>query len=228
MFRSGFLCNYCLMHWILSLLFLLAAPQVMAAETRYVTDSVSFSLREAPNKGAKFLNGIDSSTQVEVLETQAETGYSRVKTPEGQVGYIESRRLQKQPTAKLLLEEANRKLAQYQSGKPQEAVSDDYEMLRYEYTRLEAERNRLQKELDAIQRTSANAMQIAMERNDLRKELADISREKAQLEQQYRESNNGSEQRWFIIGAGVLFAGALLGFLLPYVRISRQKSYPTL
>lgn len=202
----------------------------MAADTRYVTDSVSFSLREAPNKGAKFLAGVDSSTQVEVLDTQSETGYSKVRTPEGQVGYIETRRLQKQPTAKLLLEDANRKLAEYQSGKTPAggAVSDDYEVLRYEYIRLESERNRLQKELDAIQRTSANAMQIAMERNDLRKEVADLSRENAQLEQQYRETSNGSEQRWFIIGAGVLFAGTLLGFLLPYVRISRQKSYPTL
>lgn len=201
-----------------------------AADTRYVTDIVSFSLREAPNKGAKFISGIDSGTQVEVLETQSETGYSRVKTQEGQVGYIESRRLQKQPTAKLLLEDANRKLAEFQSGKVPAgaAVSDDYEVLRYEYTRLEVERNRLQKELDAIGRTSANAMQIAMERNDLRKELAELSREKARLEQQHLEGSNGREQRWFIIGAGVLFAGALLGFLLPYVRLSKQKSYPTL
>lgn len=209
---------------------LFAPLAAMAGETRYVTDSVSFSLREAPNKGAKFLTGIDSGAQVEVLETQGEAGYSKVKTQEGKVGYIESRRLQKQPTARLLLEDANRKLADYQGGKRPagEGVSDDYEVLRFEYTKLETERNRLQKELDAIARTSANAMQIAMERNELRKELADMTREKAQLEQQHLENSNGREQRWFIIGAGVLFAGTLLGFLLPYVRLSRQKSYPTL
>ena len=218
------------MNPILPLLLLLAVSAPLCAETRYVTDSISFSLREAPNKGAKFLSGLPSGTQVDILETQQETGYSKVKTQDGQVGYFETRRLQKQPTARLLLEESNRKVTDLQSSPnsscDRSALLDDYEVLKFEQAKLLDEHNRVKKELEAVQRTSSNAVRISMERNDLRKQLAELTQEKAELEQQYLESSNGREQRWFIIGAGVLFGGVILGLLLPNVRFSRQKSYP--
>ncbi|QFY88742.2 TIGR04211 family SH3 domain-containing protein [Magnetovirga frankeli] len=197
------------------------------AETRFVTDSINFSLREAPNKGAKFLIGISSGTQVDLLETQAETGYSKIKTQDGLVGYIETRRLQRQPPARLLLEEANRKISELQQegGRNGGALMDDYEVLKFEHARLNEQFNRAKKELEAIQRTSANAVRISMERNDLRKQLADMTREMAALEQKYQEASNSREQRWFVIGSGVLFAGMVLGLLLPSVRLKRQSGY---
>jgi SH3 domain protein len=217
------------MHRLLLALLLTALSLCAQADTRYVTDSISFSLREAPNKGAKFLAGIPSGTQVDVLDSQAETGYSKVKTQDGQVGYIETRRLQKQPPSLLLLEEANKKLNELQTtagSRKGGALMDDYDVLKFEYAKLTEQHNRLKKEMEAIQRTSANAVRIAMERNDLRKQLADITREKAELEQKYLEASNGREQRWFIIGSGVLFAGIVLGLLLPNLRFGRQKNYP--
>lgn len=214
----------------LLLLLLAGAAGPLWAETRYVTDDLSFALREAPNKGAKFLIGLPSGAQVDVLETQPETGYSKVKTADGQVGYFETRRLQKQPTSRQLLEEANRKQKDMQpsGGGNCERVQtkEDYAALKFEHSKLQDEHNRLKKELDSVQRTSANAVKISMERNDLRQQLAELSREKAALEQQYLEASNGREQRWFIIGAGVLFGGVILGLLLPNVRLRRQKAYP--
>ncbi|MBF0256115.1 MAG: TIGR04211 family SH3 domain-containing protein [Gammaproteobacteria bacterium] len=208
-------------------LLLLLVSTGLWAETRFVTDTISFSLREAPNKGAKFISGISSGVQVDLLETQPETGYSKIKTQDGVVGYIETRRLQRQPPALLLLEEANKKIAELQQGGGTSGggLMDDYEVLKFEHARMSEQFNRLKKELEAIQRTSANAVRISMERNDLRKELADLTRAKAELEQQYLEASNNREQRWFIIGSGVLFAGIFLGLLLPSVRFKRQKSY---
>ncbi len=214
------------MHRLAGMVLLLLASSV-GAETRFVTDSINFSLREAPNKGAKFLAGISSGNQVDVLESQAETGYSKIKTQEGLVGYIETRRLQRQPPARLLLEEANRKIAdlQREGSRSGGGLMDDYEVLKFEHARLNEQHNRLKKELEAIQRTSANAVRISMERNDLRKQLADLTREKSELERQHLEASNNREQRWFIIGSGVLFAGIVLGLLLPAVRLKRQSGY---
>jgi SH3 domain protein len=212
------------------LLLLLAIAGPLGAETRYVTDEVSFSLREAPNKGAKFLSGLPSGAQVDVLETQAETGYSKVKTTDGQVGYFETRRLQKQPPTRLLLEEANRKLKEVHTAPggtcERSGRADEPDSLKFEHSKLQDELNRVKKELDALQRTSANAVRISMERNELRQQLAELTREKTELDQRYLEASNGREQRWFIIGAGVLFGGVILGLLLPNVRFRRQKAYP--
>lgn len=211
------------------LLILLATSS--QAETRYVTDYISFSLREAPNKGAKFLTGLPSGTRVDILDTQPGTGYSKVKTRDGRVGFIETRRLQKQPPARLLLEEADKKIVELQrsgSGRGDNGLMDDYEVLKFEHAKLKEDYSRLQKKMEAIQRTSANAVRISMERNDLRKQLADMTRSKAELEQKHLEAGNNREQRWFIIGSGVLFAGIILGLLLPNLRFKREKRYPDL
>ncbi len=220
------------------LLLLLISPSLLWAEPRYVTDNINFSLREAPNRGAKFVGGVRSGTKVEVLEVMSETGYAKVKTEEGKVGYLETRRLQIRPTANVLLEEANTKLQERNSKGVGVAavtmttsapcVGGGNEALQYEIDRLKGENLKLSNELTGLKRTSANALNIALERDNLRKELADMTRLQAETSQERQDAVTSREQRWFIIGGGVIVAGILLGLLLPHVNVKRQKGYPGL
>jgi SH3 domain protein len=208
---------------------LLLTPSLLWAESRYVTDTINFSLREAPNRGAKFMAGIRSGTKVEVLETHGETGYTKVKTEDGKVGYIETRRLQSRPTANVLLEEANSKLEERNQHAGSTPVSGGkLEALQFEIDRLKGENRRLNNELTGIKRTAANALNIALERDNLRKELADMTRLQAETNQEREDAVTSREQRWFIIGAGVIVGGILLGLFLPHVNVKRQKGYPGL
>jgi len=44
------------------------------------------------------------------------------------------------------------------------------------------------------------------------------------LKQQNRDLGNDSTQRWFLIGAGVVLLGIILGLILPHLRFQRRKS----
>ena len=215
---------------IISLILLFSIAVPLHAETLYVTDFIRFSLREAPTKNSRLIIGVPSGAAVTVLETLDEEGYSKVKTDNGKVGFIETRRLQKQPTSKVKLADAEKKLNELMAS-PEKitakltTVTGDYEQLQKTHEAQLTKNEKLRKELESIRRTAANAIKISDERNELRKQLADLAREKAEIEQQYTEVSNQKEQRWFMIGAGVLLGGVILGIILPNLRVRKQKSY---
>jgi SH3 domain protein len=44
------------------------------------------------------------------------------------------------------------------------------------------------------------------------------------LEQRNLELTNRNKQDWFLIGAGVVVAGVLIGLILPNLRLKRRRS----
>ena len=75
-----------------------------------------------------------------------------------------------------------------------------------------------------MKHTSANALRIGRERDELRKSVATLTREVEDLKQQNRDLSNRKTQNWFLIGAGVIIVGILLGLILPHLRFQRRKS----
>ncbi len=89
---------------------------------------------------------------------------------------------------------------------------------------LSGEKGRLEQELASIKHASANVVQITEERSELRKNLADLTRQVAELQQENQELQNQTTQRWFLIGAGVVAGGILIGLILPHLRFRRRRS----
>ncbi|MCB1796879.1 MAG: TIGR04211 family SH3 domain-containing protein, partial [Candidatus Competibacteraceae bacterium] len=73
----------------------LAGP--VHAETGYVTDSCTIPIRRGMSTQYKILNMAPSGTPLQILETNGTEGYTKVKTPEGTVGWILTRYLMDQP-----------------------------------------------------------------------------------------------------------------------------------
>jgi SH3 domain protein len=81
----------------------------------------------------------------------------------------------------------------------------------------------LEQQLATIRHASANVLDITNDREQLRLQVADLSRTRADLEQENRDLKNQTNQRWFMIGAGVLVGGVLLGLILPHLRLGRRR-----
>ncbi|MEJ2591254.1 MAG: TIGR04211 family SH3 domain-containing protein, partial [Candidatus Thiodiazotropha sp.] len=81
-----------------------------------------------------------------------------------------------------------------------------------------------EQELQSIQRTASNAIRISNERNELRKQVADLTREVEDLKQENRDLGNEATRDWFLIGAGVIIAGILIGLILPHLRFQRRRN----
>ncbi|MCG7943924.1 MAG: TIGR04211 family SH3 domain-containing protein, partial [Candidatus Thiodiazotropha taylori] len=70
----------------------------------------------------------------------------------------------------------------------------------------------------------SNAIRISNERNELVKQVAALTREVEELKQDNRDLSNEATRDWFLIGAGVIIAGILIGLILPHLRFQRRRN----
>jgi len=210
------------------LLALLMAGPVLA-ETRYVTDEVQIPIRSGEGTQYRIKRMLPSGTAVEVLTTNSGSGYSRVRLDDGTVGFILTRELLTEPVARNRVADLEARLDELQKAPDQVAaqltrLKSEHEALQAEHARLGAEKSGIEQELATIRQASANVLRITEERAELRKSVADLTRQVAELEQANRDLANQTNQRWFLIGAGVVAGGILLGLILPHLRFRRRKS----
>ena len=216
------------MNRLLLLVLLLILAGQLPAETRYVTDQLKITMRTGESNKHRIIKMLPSGTPVEVLSTNKKTGYSKVRLADGKTGYVLTRQLLKEPVARDRLAALEKRIAELEAD-PNELssrlarLSREYDQLQQAHRALQQEKARIQNELETLERTAANAVQIAQERKKLRKQVATMSRQLADQEQEIRELKNSSTQRWFLIGGGVLFGGILLGLILPHLRVRRRR-----
>ena len=214
----------------LALLLICVLPLAYAhAETRYVTDQCSVPLRKGEGPRFKIARLLSSGTALELVRDNAETGFSQVRTADGTVGFIATSELQGEPPAREQLPALSARLAELQQAPDALAnklasLQSQHKDLEEEHERLKRERDRLQQDLATLRSASANIVEITTDRAELRNRVAELTRQSADLEQENRDLSLQNNQRWFLIGAGVVGAGILVGFLLPNLRFRRRKS----
>lgn len=215
---------------VLTLIVCLLTPlSAMAADYRYVTDQFKIMMRTGESSGHKIKRTVSSGTRLEVLSSNQETGYSMVRLASGVEGFVLTRQLQTEPVAREQLKTANERLAELQAA-PDEltarltSLQQEHGELLQKHEVLEREKNNLEQELSGIKRTASNAIRVTNERNELRMQVTELTRELENLKQENRELSNDTAQDWFIIGAGVVIAGIILGLILPHLRVQRRRS----
>ncbi len=210
------------------LLLLVCCCAQAQAETRYVTDQFKVMLRSGEGVSHKILKALPSGTALSLLESSRETGYSKVRTENGTVGYILTRQLMKTPSARDRLAAAETKLKVAQT-EPERlsseltATQSELKELSSNFAQLQQTKNRIAAELESIRRTAADAIQVAEERVALRKSVASLTHQIEDLKQENRDLSNQSTRDWFLIGAAVIIAGILIGLILPRLHVQRRK-----
>lgn len=210
------------------LLFLLCSTAALA-KTAYVTDELKITLRSGESATHRITRMLPTGERLSVLSTNPETGYSKVRTESGAEGYVLTRQLVDEPVARdrLAAAEAEVKSLKAAPGELSSRlanVTEQYNALLKEHEELKQAKTLVDQEFAALQRTSSNAVRIANERNELRKQVAEMTREVEDVKQQNRELENKTAQNWFLIGAGVVVGGIVLGLILPHLRMRRRKS----
>jgi SH3 domain protein len=214
---------------ILLLLLCLCGVGQVLAETRYVTDKSLIMLRTGESTKHKIIRTLPSGEAVQELSINDSTGYSKVQTEEGETGYVLTRQLQDERVARDRLAAMEARLAELQQEPDQLAaklaeLQAAHEGLDADHEELTRQRDQLEQELASFKHASANVVRITEERAELRKQVADLTRQAAVLQQQNQDLKNQSTQRWFLIGAGVVTGGVLIGLLLPHLRLRRRRN----
>lgn len=203
------------------------------AQSAWVSDQFEIMLRTGPSTSNEIRLMLGSGTRVEVLERDAETGYSRVRTDGGTEGWVLTRYLMGEPAAREQLEELTTQLtdatAQGSSmGSQLSAIRGEYDNATRKISELQSQNETLENELGEIRRTAANVLAIDNQNKSLRQQLTDAEIQIDILEQENSALSSETTRGWFITGALVLFAGILVGLILPRMRWQRRSGYDRL
>jgi SH3 domain protein len=207
----------------------LAATTAAGQSVRYIQDFIKVPLRTGTSTQNKILRMLPSGARVELLEESGD-GYARVRSEEGTEGWILSRYLMEEPSARDRLALAQKSLA---------AQQDENQSLKREISTLKAhaaEMDRsnkelettnadLSQELESVRHTAGRSLAIGKENENFRQELARKNDELEALVRENAQLNDRSQRDWFLAGAGVALGGLVLGLIIPRIPWRRRKRW---
>ena len=215
--------------WAICLLIFIPSAYA-GAQSVWVSDQFEVMLRTGPSTNNAIERMLPSGTALEVLERDDEAGYARVRTAAGTEGWVLTRYLMNEASAREQLEDLTSRLTNADAqgtslGSQLDAVKGEYDAATRQISSLESEKRRLEQELAEIKRTAANVLVINNQNKELREQLANAEIQAATLEQQNRELTSQTTRYWFMTGAFVLVVGMILGIWLPRIRWQRRSRY---
>lgn len=226
--RRPTLAALCLLCTLLTLLPVASAP---AKTVRYVSDSLEVPLRAGASLRHKIVRMLPSGTQVEVLETDTDKGFALVRTADGTVqGWLPNQYLMETPSARTALgtmqTEFDRVRSENASLKERlDTLTTQKVDAETSFSQLSSDNHRLAQELATIRRTAANAIAIDQQNKDLQERVVNLERELQIVQQENQSLADRSNRDWFLLGAGVLVSGVLVGLILPRLRVQRRSRW---
>jgi len=203
---------------ILSLLIFITGSGLAHARTGYVTDSVDLPLRSGESERSRIVRMLPNGTPLNILGDNTENGYTYVQAANGAEGYILTRYISKEPSAKAQLEALNKKLESLQEE------NKALKTLQVGSEEMGKEKDRLGAELAELQQTAANAIQLKQQRDQLQERVVTVERELQQLKRENQALTDNTNQDWFLYGGGLALFGVLLGYILPKLSWRRRSS----
>lgn len=208
----------------------LLLPSVGAAQSAWVSDQFEITLRTGPSTSNAVRMSLGSGMRLDVLQRDEESGYTQVRTPGGTEGWVLTRYLMTEPSAREQLRELTEQLTDAASeGSSLEgqlaALRGEYQEARNTINSLEGDKQRLQQELADIRRTAANALSLDSQNRELRDDLKDARLQVGALEEENRTLSGQSQRYWFMAGSGVIIVGIILGLWLPRLKMPRRSRY---
>jgi len=203
------------------------------AEPAWVTDQFEITLRSGPSTSNAIRLSVDSGTRLEVLQRDADAGYTQVRTQGGTEGWVLTRYLMSEASAREQLENLTGQLTNANSlgsslDSQLNAIKGEYDSANNRIATLEREKAGVENELAEIKRTAANVLSINDQNKSLLDQLAAAQIRADTLEQENRVLSGQTTRYWFMAGGLVLLIGIILGIWLPRIRWQRRSRYDRL
>ncbi len=195
-----------------------------------MSDEFEVTLRTGPSTSNAIELMVSSGTRLEILEEDAETGYTRVRTSGGTEGWVLTRYLMNEPSAREQLETLSQQLtnanAEGASMSTQlGAIRDEYDTASRTINQLQSDNAALQAQIDDISSKAANTLAIDRQNQELQQQLTDAEIQVSVLEQEKEQLVSQSNRNWFMTGAAVILLGIVLGLILPRMKFQRRSRY---
>lgn len=209
-------------------LMMVAATAV--GQTLYVSDQLVITVRTGPSTENSIITNLVSGDVVEVLQANAETGYTRVRIQSGVEGWVLGRYLVATPVSqdRLIIAESDLAEAQATVATLEGSVAmlaAELEVTGRRLEETETENASLTKELADLRAASENVLSIRDQNESLRRRLNERNEEAELLAIDNDRLRSRATRDWFVAGAGVLLAGIIVGLIAPGLRRRRRSQW---
>lgn len=212
---------------LLSLCLFTAGAQ---AQTLYVSDQLEIQLRSGATNQHRIIRMLPSGTPLEVLEVDQAEGWTRVRAPSGVDGWVLSRFLMPERAARDRLAAAEQRVARLEQENRALNVTirelrGEKESVAKERGELDQTSRQLAQELEEIRRTASSALALDAENKELKARVLGVEREIQTLQQENARLQDRTARDWFMVGAGVIVLGIIIGLIIPRLRFRRKSSW---
>lgn len=204
--------------------------RALAAETMYVTDVFEVTMRSGTSTANSIVRMLKSGEAVTVLEQDLVSKYSLVQTEDGKQGYVISRFLMDQPSARERLakletryqeqsqriETQNNKIAELSQSLEQEQADNQA---------LSATLRASEKELTEVRSAAEDTLNIVEQNKRLQSVVDELRQEKTALVEANSQLGDTTRQDWFVRGAAVSLIAFLVGIIVTRIRWRKQDSW---
>lgn len=197
---------------------------------RYIRDYIYVPLRSGQSEAYRIVHrGLRTGTRVLLLEENPDTDYSKVRLSNGLEGWIGSQYLQKEPTAAMKLEEAQKtikRLSQSAGSAGQELLDleKNNRKLKSELEQLQEKYQHQASELERITSLSGKAIELDEENNDLMKSNERLKSSQDTLKAENARLASELKRDDFLNGAIAVILGIIATVVVQYFYRSRKRS----
>jgi SH3 domain protein len=197
----------------------------MPAKRLWVSDRLEAPLRSCPGDKCRVVKVVRPGNEMTQIGYTAD-GWALVSTGDVK-GYLPKRYLQDAPVASQQLEGAQRQ--SLEAVQAQQSLKTEMDTLKNRAQSAETEVGTLRKdnyelkqELDYVKTVSTQTLMVNEDNRRLKSEVEALRQRNAILEQEAGDVEGKNQRAWFMVGAGVLFIGWLVG---RFARGPRRKGW---
>lgn len=194
----------------------------------YVSDQVEIPAREEGNSRSKIVKMLPSGEALELLES-TESGWTKIKTNAGDIGWIGSRYLMNNKAARTQLEKIsnqyNSQVIIYKQQTIQlKAIEKQLSEAQKQYKILLVDKSKITAKVEHIEQTYKNSLEIEHENQQLNSKILQLTGENKLLKSNSFVEQDRRARNSFIVGALVLLFGGILGFIIRALFASKKVS----
>jgi len=218
---------------IVIFLLISVATTAAYAETRYITDRLEITMRSGESNQHKILRMLSSGSQLELLQTNTDSGYSQVRIKDGSQGWVITRYLERQRSARERLVANEKQLARIKSensvlNSKFAELTRQHNALNSKTNKLSADNEKQSKEFARVRSISSNALTLNSENTSLREQNRQLERAHQALQLENGSLKDRSDRDWFIVGSGVILLGMMIGLIIPKIRWRKKSDWSSL
>jgi len=217
---------------LLSYFFLALITQSLAAvgDVNYISDVLNVPLRSGPSTAHRIIHrGIPSGTQLTILATDEEAGFTQVRTSRGMEGWVTSQYLIKEPIARVKLAATQKRLKNLKAEIDKEREARASIQAKNKETEannktLNSKVEALGKELAELKVVSADPIKEHARNVELTQQNTRLVGEVEELSSKARRLEENVQLQWLLYGGALVLIGLILGVVIK-TRPRQQASF---